>query len=68
MGSSLDQDTIASRKLRLHLGLNVDSLIAVLHKQRALIPAIVGDGSLKRDWKLVTGLGIGERTDSHVAM
>ena len=60
---SFDQHTIANRKSSFHLRLNVDGLVAILNKERALIPAIVGDGSLKRDWKLVAGLGVAESVD-----
>ena len=42
------------------LRLYVDRQVAILHKERSLIAAIVGDGGLKRDRKLMTGLGVGE--------
>ena len=46
------------------LRLYVDCQVAILHKERSFIGAVVGDGGLKRDRELMTGLGVGEGVDS----
>jgi hypothetical protein len=61
---ALDEDTVTRKECRGRGGPNEERSITVLHKQQALIPARINNGSLGTDGNRLTGIRIAEKVHS----